>query len=184
VKVTPAHDPNDFAMGQRHDLPMITVMNKDGTMNAEAGPFEGLDRFEARKAVVATPGGRRLPGAHRGLSPHGALQRSRQGARGAAALHPVVRQNRPLADKALDALDNHQSPRFVPERWTKVYRDWLVSLRDWCISRQLWWGHQIPAWYAVSETDGEITDTPPLWWPWMRRKPRPGDRPIWRRRGA
>jgi valyl-tRNA synthetase len=69
---------------------------------------------------------------------------------------------KPLADKALDALDNHQSPRFVPERWTKVYRDWLVSLRDWCISRQLWWGHQIPAWYAVSETNGEITDHTPF----------------------
>jgi valyl-tRNA synthetase len=69
---------------------------------------------------------------------------------------------KPLADKALDALDNHRSPKFVPERWTKVYRDWLISLRDWCISRQLWWGHQIPAWYAVSETDGEIRDNTPF----------------------
>jgi valyl-tRNA synthetase len=69
---------------------------------------------------------------------------------------------RPLADKALDAWITIKSPRFVPERWTKVYRDWLVSLRDWCISRQLWWGHQIPAWYAVSETGGEITDNTPF----------------------
>jgi valyl-tRNA synthetase len=162
VKVTPAHDPNDFAMGQRHDLPMITVMNKDGTMNGEAGPFEGLDRFEARKAVVAR------------LDEEGFLVETEDyhhtvpySDRGKVPVEPLLSTQwfvkiKPLADKALDALDNHQSPRFVPERWTKVYRDWLVSLRDWCISRQLWWGHQIPAWYAVSETNGEITDHTPF----------------------
>ncbi|HEY9762696.1 MAG TPA: valine--tRNA ligase [Trichocoleus sp.] len=162
VKVTPAHDPNDFEMGKRHDLPLITVMNKDGSMNENAGPFQGLDRFEARKAVVKQ------------LEEDGVLVKVEDyhhtvpySDRGKVPVEPLLSTQwfvkiRPLADKALDFLDNQNSPRFVPERWTKVYRDWLVSLRDWCISRQLWWGHQIPAWYAVSETGGEITDNTPF----------------------
>ena len=162
VKVTPAHDPNDFEMGQRHDLPMITVMHKNGTMNEHAGPFEGLDRFEARKAVVQR------------LDEEGFLVRVEDyhhtvpySDRGKVPVEPLLSTQwfvniRPLADKALDYLDNRNSPEFVPHRWTKVYRDWLVNLRDWCISRQLWWGHQIPAWYAVSETGGEITDETPF----------------------
>ncbi|MEM6840384.1 MAG: valine--tRNA ligase [Cyanobacteria bacterium P01_C01_bin.120] len=162
VKVTPAHDPNDFAMGQRHDLPMITVMNKDGTMNAEAGPFEGMDRFEARKAVVD-----RLRDDGFLVEIEDYVHTVPYSDRGKVPVEPLLSTQwfvtiKPLADKALDALDNHNSPKFVPERWTKVYRDWLVSLRDWCISRQLWWGHQIPAWYAVSETEGEIRDHTPF----------------------
>jgi valyl-tRNA synthetase len=114
VKVTPAHDPNDFAMGQRHDLPLITVMNKDGTMNAEAGPFEGLDRFEARKAVVAR------------LEEDGCLVRTEDyhhtvpySDRGKVPVEPLLSTQwfvkiKPLADKALDALDNHQSPGLCP----------------------------------------------------------------------
>jgi valyl-tRNA synthetase len=162
VKVTPAHDPNDFEMGKRHDLPMINIMNPDGTLNANAGDFQGQDRFDARKAVVQR------------LDAEGYLVRVEDyrhavpySDRGKVPVEPLLSTQwfvniRPLADKTLEFLDQRQSPVFVPDRWTKVYRDWLVNLRDWCISRQLWWGHQIPAWYAVSETDGQITDETPF----------------------
>jgi valyl-tRNA synthetase len=162
VKVTPAHDPNDFEMGKRHNLPFINIMNKDGSLNENAGPFQGQDRFVARKNVVER------------LKEDGVLVKVEEyrhtvpySDRGKAPIEPLLSTQwfvkiRPMADRALAFLDEKQSPNFVPERWTKVYRDWLVSLRDWCISRQLWWGHQIPAWYAVSETGGEITDNTPF----------------------
>ena len=160
VKVTPAHDPNDFAIGQRHNLPLVTVMAKDGSMNEAAGRFEGLDRFEARKAVVAAmeEGGflvkvedyrHSVPFSDRGKVPVEPLLSTQWFVR-----------TEPLAARCREALEQAE-PRFVPERWSKVYRDWLTDIRDWCISRQLWWGHRIPAWFVVSETGGVITDSTP-----------------------
>ncbi|MEB3202620.1 MAG: valine--tRNA ligase, partial [Synechococcus sp.] len=161
VKVTPAHDPNDFAIGQRHDLPLITVMAKDGTMNEAAGRFAGLDRFEARQAVVAA------------MEAEGFLARVEPyrhsvpfSDRGKVPVEPLLStqwfvRTEPLAARCREALAAGPDPRFVPERWAKVYRDWLTDIRDWCISRQLWWGHRIPAWFVVSETGGAITDSTP-----------------------
>ena len=163
VKVTPAHDANDFAIGQRHGLPQITVMAKDGTMNEAAGRFAGLDRFEARKAVVDAMEAEGLlvkTEPHRHSVPYSD--------RGKVPVEPLLStqwfvRTEPLAARCRTALDNPAGaePRFVPERWSKVYRDWLTDIRDWCISRQLWWGHRIPAWFVVSETGGVITEATP-----------------------
>ena len=162
VKVTPAHDPNDFEMGQRHGLPFINIMNKDGSLNENAGPFQGQDRFAARRNVIKQ------------LETDGFLVKIEEykhsvpySDRGKVPVEPLLSTQwfvkiQPLSETALEFLDKESQPEFVPTRWTKVYRDWLVKIKDWCISRQLWWGHQIPAWYAISETGGEITDSTPF----------------------
>ncbi len=163
VKVTPAHDPNDFEMGKRHNLPVINILNKDGTLNENAGDeFVGIDRFQAREWVIEK------------LEAEGRMEKIEDyrhsvpySDRGKVPVEPLISTQwfvkiRPLADQALAALDDHNDPQFVPDRWTKVYRDWLAKLNDWCISRQLWWGHQIPAWYVVSQSNDEITDNTPF----------------------
>ena len=160
VKVTPAHDQNDFEIGKRHDLPQITVMNKDGTMNAGAGRFSGLDRFEAREAIVLAlkekdllvkiePYRHSVPYSDRGKVPVEPLLSTQW----------FVKME-PLANKCRDYLAKGE-PRFIPNRWEKVYKDWITDIRDWCISRQLWWGHRIPAWFVISETNNFITDETP-----------------------
>ena len=160
VKVTPAHDPNDFEIGQRHDLPQITVMTKKGTMNHNAGRFEGLDRFEAREAVIDS------------LKEIGLLTKIEAykhsvpfSDRGKVPVEPLLSTQwfvkmDPLATSCSEFFDKGQ-PKFIPNRWSKVYRDWLTDIRDWCISRQLWWGHRIPAWFVISQTDNKVVNETP-----------------------
>lgn len=152
VKITPAHDPNDFEMGKRHDLPLVNILNKDGSINENGGEFQGQDRFVARKNIVAKLDGLGLVEKIEDYThtvPHSE--------RGKVPVEPLLSiqwfvKIKPLSDFALEQFDQQNSPTFVPDRWGKVYRDWLVRLKDWCISRQLWWGHQIPAWYTPDGT--------------------------------
>ncbi len=153
VKVTPAHDFNDFAVGQRHGLEFLTVIGLDGKMNAEAGPVAGLDRFAARKRVKELIAEK---GLDRGSKPHllplGRCQRSE------TILEPLLSPQwfvriEPLAAPAIAAVEQGNT-RFIPEQWTNTYMAWMRNIHDWCISRQLWWGHQIPAWYCP---DGHVT---------------------------
>ncbi len=147
VKVTPAHDPNDFEAGKRHDLPKIEVIGPDGVMTAQAGAYAGLDRFEARRRVVADL---EDLGLLVKVEPYqlaiGKCQRCK------SVVEPLVStqwfvKTKPLAEPAIRAVENG-SIQFIPENWTKTYYEWMYNIRDWCISRQLWWGHRIPAWYC------------------------------------
>ncbi len=160
VKITPAHDPNDFEVGLRHNLPLIRVMNDDGTMNELTGDFAGLDRYEARKQIVSKM---ESLGLLVKIQPHvhnvGHCSRCR------ATLEPIVSKQwfvkmQPLAKPAIDAVMKNKT-KFTPDRFSKIYYNWLENIRDWCISRQLWWGHRIPVWYC--EDCGEeicSVDTP------------------------
>ncbi len=147
VKVTPAHDFNDFATGKRHGLAEISVLNLDGTLNEQAGEFQGQERFRARKAVK-----KRLEelGLARGAKPHKmTLPRSQ---RTGSIVEPMISTQwfmkmQPLAEPALAAVRDGRT-KIVPEEWVKTYEHWLTNIQDWCISRQLWWGHQIPAFHC------------------------------------
>jgi valyl-tRNA synthetase len=147
VKITPAHDPNDFEAGRRHDLPSIKVIDENGKMTAEAGRFAGLDRFEARKQVVGE------------LEKLGLMEKTEPYKLSVAKCHrcktivePLVSKQwwmsmKPLAKPAIDAVEDGRIT-FVPANWSKTYFEWMYNIRDWCISRQLWWGHRIPAWHC------------------------------------
>ena len=154
VKITPAHDPNDFEVGLRHDLPVINVLTPDAKITDDYPAYAGMDRYEARKAIV------------RDLEVEGALVEIEDYShnvgtcyRCGTTVEPRVSKQwfvkmKPLAGPAIDAVKNGDT-KFVPQRFEKVYFHWLENIRDWCISRQLWWGHRIPAWYCAD--CGEIT---------------------------
>ncbi len=145
LKVTPAHDPNDFEIGRRHELPSIKVIGDDGNMTEEAGHFAGMDRFACREAVVAA------------LREEGLLVKIEPLKHSVGHCYrckTVVEPNlstqwfvkvKPLAQKAIQAVEDGRTT-IIPATWTQTYYDWMDNIRDWCISRQIWWGHQIPAW--------------------------------------
>ncbi len=154
VKITPAHDPNDFEVGKRHNLEVIKVLNDDATVNSYGGKYEGLDRYEARKQMVAD------------LEEQGYLVAVKdhthnvgQCYRSGTTLEPITSKQwfvkmQPLAEKALEVVKDG-TVKFVPDRFSKTYINWMENVHDWCISRQLWWGHRIPAFYC--EDCGETT---------------------------
>jgi len=154
VKVTPAHDPNDYEAGVRHELPRVQVIGPDGKMTAEAGDFAGLDRFDARREVLKAL---EIAGHLVGERPHrhavGHSERS------GAIIEPLIStqwfvRTGPMAAAAMAAAESGDV-RFHPDNQLKIFREWMTNIRDWCISRQLWWGHRIPAWY--NDETGEIT---------------------------
>jgi valyl-tRNA synthetase len=161
VKITPAHDPNDFEIGNRHNLPRILVMNEDGTMNENAMQYQGLDRFECRKQIV------------KDLQEQGVLFKIEEhvhsvghSERSGAVVEPYLSTQwfvkmKPLAEAAIQLQKTEGKVHFVPERFEKTYLHWLENIRDWCISRQLWWGHRIPAWYHKETGEIYVDHEPP-----------------------
>ena len=159
VKVTPAHDPNDFEAGKRHNLPLIRVIDEEAKITAAGGAYSGLDRYEARKRVAED------------LEKLGLLDRVQdyivnlgKCQRCKTVVEPLVSKQwfvktKPLAAKAIAAVDEKRI-EIVPENWVKTWNEWMHNIRDWCVSRQLWWGHRIPAWYcdACGETIVSLTD--------------------------
>ncbi len=147
VKITPAHDPNDFEVGKRHNLEMIKVLNDDATINSVGGKYEGMDRYEARKAMVED------------LDKLGLLVKIEdhthnvgQCYRCSTTVEPIISKQwfvkmKPLAEPAIEAVKSGET-EFVPDRFSKTYMNWMENVFDWCISRQLWWGHRIPAFYC------------------------------------
>ena len=147
VKITPAHDPNDFEVGKRHNLPEINIMNDDATINEKGGKYAGMDRYEARKAIVADLDEQ---GYLVKVVPH--MHAVGTHDRCGTTVEPLIKQQwfvkmDELAKPAINALKTGEL-RFVPERFDKIYLHWLENIKDWCISRQIWWGHRIPAYYC------------------------------------
>ena len=162
LKVTPAHDPNDFDIGKRHSLPSVKAIGDDGNMTSEAGAFEGMDRFECRQAVIQAL---KKEGLLEKIEPYhhsiGHCYRCKTIVEPNLSLQWYVKV-KPLAEKAIAAVENGET-KIIPEMWTKTYYDWMNNIRDWVISRQIWWGHQIPAW--TCEECGELIvamQTPPM----------------------
>ena len=147
VKVTPSHDPNDFEAGLRNNLPQIDVMNEVAQMNENAGPYKGLDRFEARQKVLEDlEQGGFLVGAKDYVVPLGKCDRCKTIVEPRLSTQWFVKIQ-PLADRAIEVVENGDI-KFVPENYAKTYFEWMRNIHDWCISRQLWWGHRIPAWHC------------------------------------
>ncbi|NKE06375.1 valine--tRNA ligase [Bacillus selenatarsenatis] len=161
VKITPAHDPNDFEIGNRHNLERVLVMNEDGSMNAKAGKYQGMDRFECRKQIV------------KDLQEAGVLFKIEEhmhsvghSERSGAVVEPYLSTQwfvkmQPLADEAVALQSKEEKVNFVPERFENTYMRWMENIRDWCISRQLWWGHRIPAWYHKETGEVYVDHEPP-----------------------
>jgi valyl-tRNA synthetase len=149
VKVTPAHDPNDFAIAERHKLPSIVVMDETAHMNAEAGIYAGLDRYEARKRILADLEQQGLlVGVKDYVNSIGKCDRCKTIVEPRLSMQWFIKIQ-PLADKAIEAVETG-AIRFTPEQYRKTYFEWMRNIHDWCISRQLWWGHRIPAWHCAN----------------------------------
>ncbi|HJD15203.1 MAG TPA: valine--tRNA ligase [Candidatus Enterococcus stercoripullorum] len=147
VKITPAHDPNDFEVGNRHDLPRVNVMNEDGTMNELAGKYAGMDRFEARKAIV-----KELEELGRLVKIEKMVHSVGHSERTGVVVEPRLSTQwfvkmAPLAKRAIENQETEDAVEFYPPRFNQTFLRWMENVHDWVISRQLWWGHQIPAWY-------------------------------------
>ena len=160
LKVTPAHDLNDFEIGRRHELDSVKVMDESGIMNEAAGGYAGLERFECRKRVVAD------------LERLGLLDKVEDYQHGVGhcyrcrtVVEPTLSKQwfvsvKPLADKAIAAVKEGRT-RIHPKSWENTYFDWMYNIRDWCISRQIWWGHQIPAWTCAACNELVVSDVEP-----------------------
>ncbi len=154
LKITPAHDPTDFEVGQRHNLPLVDIMNPDATLNENAGPYAGLERFACRDMVVDDLKGK---GLLEKIEPYlhsvGHCIRCQTMVEPRVSLQWFIR-TKPLAEKAIRTV-REGDITIIPERFTKIYFEWMENIKDWCISRQLWWGHRIPVWYC--QDCGELT---------------------------